>query len=71
MVIPYVFLIDVEHRQEDVEEVAQDQSRPVVHPRLETFVEDLVEEEDRFRVEEDGTDVLVGARWPASCIRSL
>ena len=64
VMIPHVLLVNVEHGQEDVEQVAQDQGGPVVHPRLEPFVKDLVEEEDRLGVEEDGADVLVRAGRP-------
>lgn len=64
VVIPHVFLVDVEHGEEDVKEVAQDQGGPVGHPGLESLVEDLVEEEDRLRIQKDGAHVLVSAGRP-------
>ena len=44
--------------------ITEDECGPVVHASLQAFVEDLVEEEDRLRVEENGADVLVRARRP-------
>jgi len=52
-ILPKVFFVLV---------VTEDQRGPAVHASLQAFVEDLVQEEDRLAVEEDGADVLVRAR---------
>lgn len=46
--------------------ITEDESGPVIHTSLQAFVEDLMEEEDRFGVEENRTDVFVRAWRPVS-----
>lgn len=46
--------------------ITENQRGPVVHARLQSLVEDLVQEEYRLHVQEDGADVLVRAGRPSN-----
>lgn len=64
VVVAHVLLVDAQHRQQHVEQVAEHERRPRLQPRREPLEEDLVQEQHRLGVEEDRVDVLVRERRP-------
>lgn len=60
VMVAHILLVDDQNGQQKVKYVAHKQRGPIVQLFDEAFVEDLMQKEEYFAVEEDAVDLLVG-----------